>query len=454
MNAPQNFLEQNQPLAENEIEEFGPQRPHSRRWITKFFGEENQKAKMQAYTRTLVAGFVILGALEIAPFVNPGLQGFAAATTFFVLALGTIWVLYVNSLHDDELAAPLRKIARDMERLASGERNLSISGRRRKDEIGDLARVCDRFMQDYQRLDTVIVERDAAHELERGAAERRQRELLQMASEFETMIGQVAGSVATAASQLNDTAGAMAKSAHGSSETAQMVADAMTRASDSATAAAAASDEFALSIDEIAKQASQSEELARKAASATQGTDSTVSDLAASADEISHVVELIQSIASRTNLLALNASIEAARGGESGRGFAVVAAEVKELAAQTGKATDDVSAQIATMQANTATSVDELGKIASRISDLQSTAMAIAAAVDQQSVAGKELARSIDMSARETGEVAAHAGTLLTQATSVGASADQLLGSARELESQAGTLSAQASRFLSRIREG
>ena len=197
----------------------------------------------------------------------------------------------------------------------------------------------------------------------------------------------------------------------------------------------------------------QSEQFARDAATSADGTDANISALSESAEEISEVLELIQTIANRTNLLALNASIEAARGGDSGRGFAVVASEVKELAHQTSAATSKVGTQIETMQGSTRASVEQLRNVAKHIHDLERTSVSIASAVDQQSVAGKELARNIDVSARETGEVASYAKDLLEKATGVGSAADQLLDSSKELDMQAGKLTAQAEMFLKRIRQ-
>jgi len=164
-------------------------------------------------------------------------------------------------------------------------------------------------------------------------------------------------------------------------------------------------------------------------------------------------VELIQTIAQRTNLLALNASIEAARGGEAGRGFAVVASEVKELAMQTSRATEQIADQIRTMQDTTGASVGALRSIADQVRDLETTAVSIASAVDQQSVAGQDLARSIDLAARGTEKVAGHIEDVRELSLSTGAAASQVLTSANDLEEQASTLNEQVRTFLSHVRE-
>ncbi len=180
--------------------------------------------------------------------------------------------------------------------------------------------------------------------------------------------------------------------------------------------------------------------------------DSTISELANSAQEVGQIVELIQTIAQRTNLLALNASIEAARGGEAGRGFAVVASEVKELAMQTSRATEKISAQIQSIQDSTGASVSALRSIASQVDQLETTAVAIASAVDQQSVAGQDLARSIELAAQATDAVSSHIDDVRELSLLTGAAASQVLSSSTDLEKQASTLRTQMQAFLSKIR--
>ncbi|MEO0698514.1 MAG: HAMP domain-containing methyl-accepting chemotaxis protein, partial [Pseudomonadota bacterium] len=394
--------------------------------------------------------------------------GAALISTLLVAWIGfamvlTMLTLLATRFFDQNVGGPIKGMTREMKKLASGDNDVHISGRTREDEIGDMARAMQIFHRAGKRLERLGRERaeKAKAELEHStrlqvqqeeARLERERMLSDVANQFERTVGDVVSTVAEASTQLQTTSQMMAQTAEESSRRAGEVSASMADANSGATAAAAASDEFAMSIGEISRQAASSADLARKATDSATKADETISALSDSAQQVGQIVELIQTIAHRTNLLALNASIEAARGGEAGRGFAVVASEVKELAMQTSRATEQVAEQIRAMQDTTGASVTALRSIAGQVKELESTAVSIASAVDQQSVAGQDLARSIDLAANGTQAVASHIDDVRELSLSTGAAAGQVLTSANDLDQQAATLNAQVQAFLAKVR--
>jgi methyl-accepting chemotaxis protein len=361
------------------------------------------------------------------------------------IILGAILSWFTVAVLCRDIVTVVTDVIKAAYNIIEGKLDTPTPHRNRNDEYGQIACAFDALRERSKTIKELEDQRWTV-------AAAREEERTRLVAAFERSLGDVVTSVASAASQLHSTAGVLAAGTDQAREQTDVVSRAIDEAASGTTAAAAASDEFAMSIGEISRQASSSAELARKAREAATSADGKISQLTTAAGEIGEIVGLIQSIAQRTNLLALNASIEAARGGEAGRGFAVVASEVKELAAQTSRATDRVAQQITAIQTSTGQSVKALHSIGEQVKELELTAISIASAVDQQSVAGQDLARSLDMAARATDEVSVNIGQVRDATRNTGIAASQVLQSADELERQAGTLRSKSLDLVSQFR--
>ncbi|KEO92131.1 hypothetical protein EH31_05545 [Erythrobacter longus] len=354
-------------------------------------------------------------------------------------------------------------LTRAMKKIVSGDPSVEIPSRECSDEIGGMARALEVLRRSSLEFSELSEKR--ANEIEdqlrrqKMLAEemrelKREKGLLleNLANGFEVSVGELITSVSAAAEQLKATSSHMVEVAEGSNDQADDASAAMKNASTNVTAAAAATDEFALSIHEISQQATASATLARDATSLVASANTRMDDLSGAAEEIGEIAGLIQTIAQRTNLLALNASIEAARGGEAGRGFAVVASEVKELAMQTSAATSSVAEKITSMQDSTRSSARDLNSIYHQIGELEKVAVVIATAVDQQSVSGEELARNIDTVAEGSRQVSERLLALREASEETGVAASDVVASANALGNHANDLRDKAGKFIADVR--
>lgn len=274
-----------------------------------------------------------------------------------------------------------------------------------------------------------------------------------VADNFEKTMKGVVETVASAATELQASAKTMEGTAQSTSEKSTVVAAAAEEASTNVQTVASASEELSSSISEISRQVTQSTQIASSAVAEVDGANEKVKGLADSADKIGEVVAMITDIADQTNLLALNATIEAARAGEAGKGFAVVASEVKNLATQTAKATEEISMQIGDIQGATQEAVSVIGSIGGTISEMSEITSAIAAAVEEQGSATQEIARNVEQAASGTTEVTSNIVQVTEAAKETGESANQVLGAAGELSKQAEVMSGEMDKFVIEMRK-
>lgn len=308
-----------------------------------------------------------------------------------------------------------------------------------------------KMLEEEQRDAEMKAER-LRKETEEKAAKQRKQDLMELAEAFESEVGGVVETISTAAKQMQTTAQAMTATADETSSQSATVAAASEEASTNVQTVATATEELSASIQEITRQVSESAKTARGAVDETGMANEKVQSLEEAAKKIGEVVELISDIASQTNLLALNATIEAARAGESGKGFAVVATEVKSLADQTARATDDIGAQIAAIQGATGEAVTAIASISGTIKTVDEIAAAIAAAVEEQGSATQEISSNIQQLSAASDEVNSNIASVSQAAGDTGSAAGQVLGSAKSLSSEAEKLNTSVESFLERVR--
>jgi len=362
------------------------------------------------------------------------------------IGLATAAVVVLATTHT--IVPPIQAITNVMTRLTQGEHNVAVPGVERGDELGHMAKSVLVFKDNMVKAKE-LAEQEIAAQRQREA---RTRAIEDLTARFDADVMAVLKTVASAATELQSTAGSMTDTAEQMTERSSAVASASTQASANVQTVASAAEELSSSVSEITRQVARSSEIAGRAVDESQRTNDQVKGLAEAADKIGAVVQLISTIAGQTNLLALNATIEAARAGEAGKGFAVVASEVKSLANQTAKATEEITSHISGIQSATQHSVTAIQGIAGTIGEINEIAATIASAVEEQGAATQEIARNVQEAATGTAEVSSNISGVTEAATTTSAAAEQVLGAAGELSRQSELLRTKVETFLAEVR--
>ena len=400
----------------------------------------------------------------------------SALTVLFADLAGILLLLAVSSWLGMRIARsitePLAEIVERMKDLAAGRLDIDISGRSRRDEIGDIARTVEVFkehaienrrMEEEKRAREEQDKREAIaradeqrrlaeEKLARENAERRKiEERIRATESFTAEVTAIIDNVANAAVQLRQSAETMAESTGISQQRTETVSATIDTARENAQAVAAATEQLSNAIQEISQQVVLSNNIADGAVKQSDSTYVTVKELADAVQAIGEVVDLITDIAAQTNLLALNATIEAARAGEAGKGFAVVANEVKNLATQTARATDEIRNQIENVQGRTKAAVSAIQAISGTIGEMDNVSSSIAAAVEQQGAATRDIAQNVTQVSQGAVAMSSDIQTVETAITDTGQAADRVLGAADQLAQSAASLKNKVQEFTSRI---
>jgi methyl-accepting chemotaxis protein len=348
------------------------------------------------------------------------------------------------------MSRAMRAMTGAMGELASGNFGVVLPGLGRGDEIGDMAGAVEAFkVMAVEKAQREAQEKEAESH---AAAVARKAEMNKLANQFETAVGDIISTVSSASTELEASAGTLTRTAETTQRLSANVAAASEQASANVQSVASATEELGASVNEISRQVHESSQIADAAVKQAETTNQRIKALSEAAGRIGDVVKLITAIAEQTNLLALNATIEAARAGEAGRGFAVVASEVKSLATQTAKATEEISSQIGAMQSATRESVGAIEEIGGTIGRISTIAAAIAASVEEQGAATTEIARNVQEAATGSSQVAANITDVNRGAGETGSASAEVLSSAQSLARESTLLKVEVEKFLVTVR--
>ena len=365
------------------------------------------------------------------------------------LGAGVVLAIVIGLIVGGGLARKLSALARVMSGLAGGRLDIAMPAPGPTKEIVAMVAALGTFRENA--VERANLQREREEQANRSAAERR-AEMERVARSFEETVGRMLGTVMSATQELETSARTLAGTATGTQKLSVAVATASEQASSNVNAVAAATSQLTCSISEISRQASESSRVAADAVEKADATNRQMHQLNNSARQIGSVVEIIRGIARQTNLLALNATIEAARAGETGKGFAVVAQEVKQLAAQTSRATDDIVQQVSAVQDATGTSVMAIEEIRSVIAGMSSFSASIAASVEEQTKSTEEIGSNIAEASRGTAEVYENAAQVTSAARNTETASARMLTTAESLAESSRSLRSEVAVFLDKVR--
>ncbi|MGE3333012.1 MAG: methyl-accepting chemotaxis protein [Rhodospirillaceae bacterium] len=374
-------------------------------------------------------------------------------TTLMIIAGAVALVIgvlvWATMFAGSNISAPISNITGVMSALADGNKTIAIPYADRKDEIGAMAAAVEVFKVNMIKADEMA----AAQEAARKAKELRAEQVAARTRQFDTIVRSSLTAVSGASQEMEASASTMQAVAEETNVQSAAVAAASEQAASNVQTVAAATEELTSSIKEIGRQVTQSSQVASKAVEEANKAKDMVRGLDDSAQKIGKVVALITDIAEQTNLLALNATIEAARAGEAGKGFAVVASEVKNLANQTAKATEEIAAQINDIQGATKSSVGAIESIFETIGQIDQISTTIASAIEEQTAATAEISRNVEQASAGTQEVSSNITGVTKAAGETGQVSTQVLEAAKELARQSDGLRAEVDGFLADIKE-